>query len=154
MTGRVDADDVLQEAFVQAVRRSAHLRGDSPEGLYVWLRLIVLQTLADVRRRHLGTQKRDASRERMDGARVRNVRRGSPVESVERIEMAARIRAAMGNLRSDDQQVLALRHFSQLANHEVASALGIKPKAASIRYARALGRLKTIFGRVDPLDLH
>jgi RNA polymerase sigma-70 factor (ECF subfamily) len=41
-----------------------------------------------------------------------------------------------------DRDVLVLRHFEQLTNSEVAEVLGIQKKAASIRYVRALKRLR------------
>jgi RNA polymerase sigma-70 factor, ECF subfamily len=41
-----------------------------------------------------------------------------------------------------DQEVLALRHFEELSNSEVAEVLGIQQKAASIRYVRAVKRLR------------
>jgi len=47
-----------------------------------------------------------------------------------------------------DREVLALRHFEELTNSEVAEALGIEQKAASIRYIRALRRLKEILSQV------
>jgi hypothetical protein len=40
--------------------------------------------------------------------------------------------------------VLALRHFAQLTVSETAAVLGIKEKAAGMRYIRALRRLKEI----------
>jgi len=40
--------------------------------------------------------------------------------------------------------VLALRHFEELTNKETAEVLGIEVKAASIRYVRALERLKSV----------
>jgi RNA polymerase sigma-70 factor (ECF subfamily) len=40
--------------------------------------------------------------------------------------------------------VLALRHFEDLSNDEVAEVLGLKKAAASNRYVRALKRLKDI----------
>ena len=41
-----------------------------------------------------------------------------------------------------DQEVLALRHFEELTNNEAAEELGITAKAASVRYFRAVRRLK------------
>jgi RNA polymerase sigma-70 factor (ECF subfamily) len=43
-----------------------------------------------------------------------------------------------------DREVLALRHFEELANNEVAQVLGISKEAASKRHVRALKRLKEI----------
>jgi RNA polymerase sigma-70 factor (ECF subfamily) len=43
-----------------------------------------------------------------------------------------------------DREVLALRHFEQLSPAETARVLGIKEKAAGMRYVRALRRLKEI----------
>ena len=47
-----------------------------------------------------------------------------------------------------DQEVLALRHFEELSNGEVAEVLGIGQKAASIRYVRALKRLRAVLSEV------
>ena len=53
--------------------------------------------------------------------------------------------AAMDSL---DQEVLALRHFEELSNSEVAEVLGIQQKAASIRYVRAIKRLRAILSQM------
>ncbi len=47
-----------------------------------------------------------------------------------------------------DREVLALRHFEMLSNSECAQVLEISEKAASIRYIRAVGRLKGILDSV------
>ena len=47
-----------------------------------------------------------------------------------------------------DREVLALRHFEELTNSEVAEVLEIQQKAASIRYVRALKRLKDVLRQV------
>ena len=41
-----------------------------------------------------------------------------------------------------DQEVLALRHYEELSNREIAHVLGLSKTAASNRYMRALIRLK------------
>lgn len=63
LAGRVDPDDILQEAYLNAAARIGHFADDSPDSFFVWLRFIVGQTMVDVHRRHLGAQKRDAVRE-------------------------------------------------------------------------------------------
>lgn len=152
LRGRVDTDDILQEAFVQASQRCKYFDGDGPQSLYIWLRLIVIQTTADAHRRHLAARKRNAARECQPstGTQTSGSRQtpaiidssDSPEQLIERLELAAQLRNALAGLGATDRQVLRLRHFAGLTNFEVASALGIKPKAASIRYVRALGRLK------------
>ena len=61
--GRVDADDVLQEAWLSMVQRISHFLSDASRSIFVWFRLITSQTLIDIHRRHLGTQKRNAGME-------------------------------------------------------------------------------------------
>ena len=51
-----------------------------------------------------------------------------------------------------DQEVLALRHFEELSNREVAEVLDIQQKAASIRYIRAIGRLKNILAQIPGFE--
>jgi RNA polymerase sigma-70 factor, ECF subfamily len=161
LAGRLDPEDVLQEAFVQADQRIEHFpqnSGGESEGLsaFIWLRLIVQQTLIDAHRRHLGAQRRDAGREvslatpaspadtslsiagRLVGAIT------SPSQAALRNEREAQLAATLAKLSELDQEVIALRHFEQLSNSEVAAVLGIETKAASIRYVRALKRLKAL----------
>ncbi|MEW6743620.1 MAG: sigma-70 family RNA polymerase sigma factor [Planctomycetota bacterium] len=75
----------------------------------------------------------------------------SPSQAAERAEMIDRVESAIGEMDPVDQEILALRHFEELANSEAAEALGITEKAASIRYVRAIRRLKDILSRVPGL---
>ncbi len=154
--GRVDADDILQEAFVDASSRLRHFPEDGSVSWFVWLRQIVQQTLIDVHRRHLHTLKRDAGREvpqnqpRSGGATSVSlamwlVGNGStPSENLIRQEMSDQLIEALETMSPIDREILALRHFEELSNNEVAQVLNINSKAASIRYVRALARLKKL----------
>jgi RNA polymerase sigma-70 factor, ECF subfamily len=62
LAGRIDPEDVLQEVYLNAQSRLAHVLRETTDGLFVWFRLLVNQTLIDVHRRHLGTKGRDATR--------------------------------------------------------------------------------------------
>jgi RNA polymerase sigma-70 factor (ECF subfamily) len=153
--GRVDADDVLQEAWLAAVQRIDHFLVDASRSIFVWFRLITSQTLVDIHRRHLGTQKRNAGNEF-------SIDRGwsssstssslsfhlldhltSPSEAALRAEMSQKLNEALSEMKDMDREVLALRHFEQLTNREAAQVLGISEQAASDRYIRALSRLKS-----------
>jgi RNA polymerase sigma-70 factor (ECF subfamily) len=112
------------------------------------------QTLIDIHRRHLGAQGRDAAREVAieswrfpvaTSVSLASVLAGdltSPSQAAMRDERAARLHQALEQMDEVDREVLALRHFEDLSNQEVAEALGISQKAASMRYVRALERLK------------
>jgi RNA polymerase sigma-70 factor (ECF subfamily) len=67
---------------------------------------------------------------------------------VQRRELFDQVQAKLNSMDPLDREVLALRHFEQLGNVEVASVLGISEPAASLRYSRALRRLKDIITEV------
>jgi RNA polymerase sigma-70 factor (ECF subfamily) len=155
--GRVDPDDVLQEAYMDAMKRVGHFAEELSYSPFVWLRLIVGQTLINVHRRHIGAKKRDASREksRSDGglrfeysATSQAIaiqlagNQTSPSQAAMRTEMIEELSASLETLSAIDREILTLRHFEDLSNKEVAELLGIEQKAASIRYVRAVQRLK------------
>jgi RNA polymerase sigma-70 factor (ECF subfamily) len=66
--------------------------------------------------------------------------------------MLSLVQSAIEQMDPIDREVLALRHFEELTNSEVAEALGIEEKAASIRYIRALRRLKEILVQMPDLS--
>lgn len=156
LMGRVDPDDVLQEAWLAATKRVDHFLENESLSLFVWLRMIVQQTLIDVQRRHLGVKKRDAYRERsfQAGRWSQNTSVSlvaklmgtftSPSQAAVRDERAAQLRDAIDRMDEIDREILALRHFEELTNSEVAEVLAVQETAASNRYVRALRRLKTI----------
>jgi RNA polymerase sigma-70 factor (ECF subfamily) len=156
LAARLDPDDVLQEAWLAVTQRVEHFRRNESLSVFVWLRLVVGQTLVDVQRRHLGAQMRDAYREQsFHGFRfspdtsisLASKLLGSltsPSNAAIREETASRLRQAIEGMDAIDREVLVLRHFEELTNAEVAEVLGIEQKAASIRYVRALRRLRAI----------
>jgi RNA polymerase sigma-70 factor, ECF subfamily len=158
LVGRVDPDDVLQEAFLDASRRLAHYRSEE-SSVFLWVRMIVGQTLADTHRRHLGSAMRDAGREvALGGGGCPSATSAAlayelaadfstPSKVAIRAEMAQRLEAALEGMAAIDREVLVLRHFEELTNGEVAEVLGVAPKAASIRYVRAAARLKGILAQ-------
>src|SRR5215218_6946866 len=63
LRGRVDAADVIQEAFIVATSRRGDFFAQAVQPLFLWLRWIVGNTLLEIHRHHLGTRMRDAARE-------------------------------------------------------------------------------------------
>ena len=156
VAARVDVDDVLQEAFVAANQRLEHYLREPSFSLFIWLRMIVAQTLIDVHRRHMGAEMRSAQREvsiasprfpqttsvSLAGHLISD--ETSPSGAVVRDESAERLAAAIETMSDLDQETIALRHFEGLTNSETAEVLGLSVTAASNRYVRALSRLKEI----------
>lgn len=148
LSRRIDADDIVQQVFVDAANRISSFNNMGPNSFYVWLKLIATQTLADAFRRHLA-QKRDALRDVSiesipSLANYGSIERNSPMNTAILAERSDCLTKAINKLRAVDREIILLRGSEQLQNKEVAERLGIGEKAASIRYARALTKLKRI----------
>jgi len=156
LRGRIDAADVVQEAFVAAsTKREAFVR-EPGVPLFLWLRGVVINKLLEVHRHHLGAQVRDAKREQpLDVPQMRDDTASalwahltghltSPSVAAVRREVGTRLAEALDSMKATDREVLALRHFEQLTSAETAHVLGIQERAAAKRYLRALERLKAI----------
>jgi RNA polymerase sigma-70 factor (ECF subfamily) len=154
LLARVDPDDVLQEAFLVGSRRIESFLTEAGASLFVWLRLLVMQTLCDMHRHHVGAKMRDARRDvPLDVGGSRNsvclaVQLAgtitSPSQAAAGIELMGRLEQAIASMAEIDQEIIALRHFEDLTNLETAEVLAITSQAASNRYVRAIGRLKEI----------
>jgi RNA polymerase sigma-70 factor (ECF subfamily) len=156
LRGRIDAADVVQEAFVEASAHRANFFGAATVPLFLWLRGVVSNKLLEVHRHHLGTHMRDVKREQpLEGPPSSNETSAAlcahltagltrPSVAAVRGEIKARLGEALDGMDPTDREVLAMRHFEQLSNAEAAQILGIQERAAAKRYLRALARLKEI----------
>jgi RNA polymerase sigma-70 factor (ECF subfamily) len=156
LSSRVSPDDVLQEAFLDVAGRIGEYLDNPAVPFYVWLRFLTLQRMQMLQRAHLGAQMRSvtqevaradgsfaaASAESMAGQLVSHMT--SPSQAAMRRETQDRLRAALDEMDPLDREVLALRHFEELGNSEVAQVLGISKDAASKRHVRALKRLREV----------
>ena len=160
LTSRLSPEDVLQEAYLEAARRLPDYLAQAEVPFYVWLRFLTLQRLAQLQRHHLGAARRDVGREQslhalaspsadsLAGQLVGHLT--SPSQAAIRGEWHEQLRNALESMDPLDREVLALRHFEDMSNAEVAQALGLHKDAASKRYVRALVRLREILG--SPTD--
>jgi len=53
-------------------------------------------------------------------------------------------------LGEQDGEIVVMRHYEHLSNQEIAQALGLTEPAASMRYLRAIRRLRSLLG--EPKD--
>ena len=157
---RMSVEDVVSETYVNAAKRLDYFAAHDDVPVYYKLRTILLQTLADIERRHLQAQGRDAYRE-VESLKSKVVSSGSdgnspdvspldnipaditsPASRVDRDERHTLLRRALAAMPENDRAILVMRHFDGMGNSECAAVLGIEPRAASIRYVRALERLQ------------
>jgi len=155
LRGRVDAGDILQEAFLNARRRLARYLEDPGVPVFIWLRGVALDTLIDNHRRNFAKM-RDAALEvplhagrrpqlssiSLAGSLVADLT--TPSQAAIRDELAARVVNVLDAMDEIDREILVMRHVEQLSNNEVASAVGVKAAAASRRYIRALKRFREV----------
>ncbi len=63
LQGRVDVSDVLQDAFVECLKRLPEYRQKPAMPLFLWIRFLTGQKLIDLQRMHLGAKMRAVSKE-------------------------------------------------------------------------------------------
>ena len=151
---RVNASDVLQQAFIDLADQLTNYQEGSGVPLFVWMRRITGQRLAKVHREHLGTRKRSAALEvslqhgpspQATSAALASQLVGNftgPQDKAIRAERQVRLQDVLNNMDPEDREVIALRSFEQLSPAEVAAELGITTAAARMRYIRALRKLR------------
>jgi RNA polymerase sigma-70 factor (ECF subfamily) len=159
LQGRVDDSDVLQEAHLEVARRLGEYARQPSLPFYLWLRHLTGLKLAEVHRRHLGAQMRDADREvtlhrgglpEADSASLAAQLLGkltTPSQAAIKAEMRVYVQEALNSMDPLDREVLALKHFEQLSTSEIAQVLGLSKAGAGSRYLRAIKRLRLILSR-------
>ena len=143
-----------QEAYLDVARRAGEYLAQPTMPPFLWLRFLTGQKLLELHRHHLGVRMRDAAQELSLGhrgapqatsislAEMLLGRLTSPTMAARRAEMQLKLQAVLNDMEPLDREVVALRHFEELSNVEVAQVLGLSKTAASNRYIRALARLK------------
>jgi RNA polymerase sigma-70 factor, ECF subfamily len=164
LAGRVDDSDVLQEAFLDAARRLDEYVREPVLPFFLWLRHLTALKLAEVHRRHLGTQLRAADREvtlhrgglpLADSVSLAAQLLGTlttPSQAVIKAETRLLVQEALNSMDPIDREVLALKHFEQLSTAEIAEVLGLSKAGAGSRYLRAIKRLREILSRIPGFE--
>jgi RNA polymerase sigma-70 factor (ECF subfamily) len=159
--GRVDAADVIQETYVEALERLEDYLADRKLPFFLWLRFLAGQKVLQLHRHHLGAQRRDPRQEvrlhgspRPEATSVALAQQllgthTAPSEAAARAELRGKLEEALNGMDDVDREILALRHFEQLSNAEAALELGLDEAAASKRYVRALRRLKGVLAGME-----
>lgn len=135
-----DAEDVVQEAFVVAIRSFATYRGDGP--LEAWLMRIAVR----IAYRRAGA----AHRNTIDIAAIEEpIGTGygtDPLATTLDHESQRAIRAAVESLPDPYREVLALRFFASLSVEETAATVGRSVSTTKSHLRRGLQRLRIALG--------
>jgi RNA polymerase sigma-70 factor, ECF subfamily len=153
---RVDASDIVQDVLIEANQRLTEYLKSPAMPFHLWLRHLAQDRIIDAHRRHRLAQRRSIDKEQPIArpawadeseaslvAQLVDSERTPGSEAIQ-AELARRLAAAINELSDDDREIILMRHHEQLANQDVAKLLGLTEAAASMRYLRALRRLRGV----------
>ncbi len=156
LRGKAGPSDLVQETFLEAQRDFARFRGGTEAELLAWLRRILLNNVANFRRRYQGTERRRVEREvplevldRLGRGLARAAE--SPSGHAVRREEAEALDRALARLPDHYRQVIVLRHREQRPFEEIGRLMGRSPDAARMLWWRAFERLAD---ELTPPDEH
>jgi len=153
---RMDVSDVIQDVLMEANRRLTDYLANPVIPFHLWIRQIAKDRIIDAHRRHRVSAKRSIDREQpqpgkgppdqstMELANQFRDQALTPAAAATQRELAEQIESAVQLLRENDREIILMRHYEQLNNQEIAQSLGLTEPAASMRYLRALKRLREV----------
>jgi RNA polymerase sigma-70 factor, ECF subfamily len=153
---RVDASDIVQDVLIEANQRLTEYLKNPAMPFHLWLRHLAQDRIIDTHRRHRQAQRRSIDKEQpinrpawADESSVQLIAQlvdgeQTPASAAIHQELQRRLTDALGQLDEDDREVILMRHHEQLSNQDVAAALGVTEAAASMRYLRALRKLRAV----------
>jgi RNA polymerase sigma-70 factor (ECF subfamily) len=149
LTGDPDeAEDVLQEALIQACAHIAEFEGRA--GLGTWLhRIVVNAAMARLRRKSLPTVPLEEEEAPGMPAEVRQALvddAPGPSDLVLNRELGAAIEEAILTLPDTLRAAFVLRDVEGMSTAEAAAALGITESALKVRLHRARAALRAVLG--------
>ena len=158
LRGRIDASDVLQEAYVDLAKQLPNYSANPAIPFFIWMRRIVGQRLTMLHRHHLGAAKRDAG---MEVGIFRGMPEASSIflaaqlvgklttatQNVRRQKRQEKLLSVLEELDAEDRELVALRHFERLSIAEIAAQYELSEAAVGMRHLRALRKLKKLLSR-------
>jgi RNA polymerase sigma-70 factor, ECF subfamily len=136
------AEEIVQEAFMSLWRSTA--RYDAGRGsVRSWVLRVVHNRTIDAFRRELSSPTYDVSEEWISEALPARERTD---EEAERRSEARLVRRALGELPSDQRQVIELAYFGGFSHTQIAQALGLPAGTVKGRMRLGLSKLRLALG--------
>jgi RNA polymerase sigma-70 factor (ECF subfamily) len=153
---RVDASDIVQDVLLEVNQRIADYLKKPDMPFHLWVRHLAKDRIIDAHRRHRLAQRRSNDKEQpiarpawADESNASFVAQfvdaeATPGTEAIRQELSRKLSNAIDELDEGDREIVLMRHQEMLSNQDVAAALGVTEAAASMRYLRAVRRLKAV----------
>ena len=149
--------DLVQETFFEAQRDFAKFTGSTQDEMLAWLRRILLNNVANFRRFHLETGKRNAGLERPIHDEQSTSGAGPELPSPQQTpsqwaikkERIDALDGALTRLPEEQRQVIVLRNQQHLSFEAIGAKMGKTADAARKLWARAVERLQQELGSSD-----
>ena len=141
------AEDLLQETFIEVIRSIAKFRGEAPLGIWI-RRVAVSKALMFLRSawHKRGQSLDDDWEEMMTGSQLRH---GSPTQP----EQAIDLDAALGNLPAVTRTVVWLHDVEGYTHKEIAALLGKSESFSKSQLSRAYQKLRPMLNaELDKTD--
>jgi len=135
---RAEAEDVAQDAFVQAYRKLSSFQGRS--GLYTWIyRIAYNRWISGRRKKRASTSVEDVQ----DKAGIEPLdHHETPLEAIEREERADLVHVALGQLSDEQRSILMLREMEGCDYETISDVLSLPVGTVRSRLHRARHQLK------------
>jgi RNA polymerase sigma-70 factor (ECF subfamily) len=158
---RIDVSDVVQDVLIEANRRLSRYMENPIMPFHLWLRQIAKDRIIDAHRRHRVSAKRSVDREQgmviprghdhssIQLASLLGDGQLTPAAAALQKEMARKVETAIAKLDDKDCEIITMRHYEHLSNQEIGKILDLTEPAASMRYLRAIKRLKVLMQEED-----
>jgi len=155
LQSKVDASDIVQDAFLQATRAFPDFHGTTEGEIVGWLREILSHRLVDVIRQFHGTHRRDVRLERQLAedldrssciAHALLDSKSSPSHQVARREQTVLVADALARLPDDYREVIVLHEFEGLSLAEVARRMTRSESSVERLWVRSLVALRRLLG--------
>ena len=128
------AQDVLQEAFINAFKRLKQFRGDAP--FWGWLRRVVVNQA-------ISTLRKLPAQAAVELEDFHHTTEGDQVQ----VEMSTDLAAAFGQLEPQDRSVVWLHDVEGYNHNEIAELFGMTESFSKTRLSRARARLRELLGQ-------
>ena len=143
---RMEAEDVVQDAFVQAFVKLSTFKHDSK--FYTWLYRIAFNVSISRRRRRRSEVSVEFSRDTTGDEPLDTGT--SPSEPLEQAERREQLQQAMQQLTEEHRAIIVLRHIEEFSYEEIAEVLDVAVGTVRSRLHRARAQLLEHLRRFMP----